>query len=154
LSEDSSVQDTRTHIALVQEALAEVVGNLRYRAATHDHSKLVRPERTGYKDLLANLATIRYGSPEYAAALAEASETITHHYDHNSHHPQYHAAGILGMSLLDLIEMFCDWYAAGKRTSEGSLVQSLEVNRKRFASPETEALCRIFETTRIELGWE
>lgn len=58
---------------------------------------------------------------------------------------------ISGMSLLDLVEMFCDWKAAGERHADGSLQKSIQVNRKRFNIPPE--LVEIFENTRVELGW-
>lgn len=147
-----SLADTFDHIRKVQGALQEVTSNLTIRAVYHDASKLMEPERTGYARLVANLADIRYGTPEYRAALDAARPVIDHHYAHNTHHPEYWPNGIAGMSLLDIIEMFCDWYAAGQRTKEGSLKQSLEVNRARFGANPT--LAQIFENTRREMEWE
>jgi hypothetical protein len=37
------------------------------------------------------------------------------------------------MNLIDLLEMFCDWYAATKRHNDGNIYKSIEINRKRFA---------------------
>lgn len=147
-----SQADTLDHIRKVQGALQEVTSNLTIRAVYHDASKLMEPERTGYARLVANLADIRYGTPAYRAVLDEARPVIDHHYAHNTHHPEHYPDGIAGMSLLDIVEMFCDWYAAGKRTKEGSLKQSLEVNRARFGADST--LAQIFENTRREMGWE
>lgn len=41
-------------------------------------------------------------------------------------------SGILGMSLLDLIEMLCDWKAATLRHDDGDIRKSIEINQKRF----------------------
>jgi hypothetical protein len=149
---ERSRADTEDHIRKVQAALDEVTARLTVRAVYHDASKLQEPELSGYAQLHADLAEIRYGTPEYRAALDEAKETIAHHYAHNTHHPEHWPNGIADMSLLDVIEMFCDWYAAGQRTKQGSLKQSLEVNRTRFGADPT--LAQIFENTRKELGWE
>ncbi len=55
------------------------------------------------------------------------------------------------MSLLDVIEMLCDWKAAGERHHDGSMERSLRVNRERFSiSPQ---LQQILENTARELGW-
>lgn len=43
--------------------------------------------------------------------------------------PEY---GIRGMSLLDLIEMLCDWKAATLRHNDGDIRKSIEINQKRF----------------------
>jgi hypothetical protein len=37
-----------------------------------------------------------------------------------------------GMTLVDLVEMFCDWYAATKRHEDGSIMKSIEINKERF----------------------
>jgi hypothetical protein len=144
--------DTAEHISKVQAALLEVTSNLTIRAAHHDLSKLREPELSGYAKLKARLDAVQYGTPEYAAALEEGKEPIAAHYAANSHHPQHYENGIAGMSLLDIIEMFCDWYAAGQRTKNGSLKQSLAVNRTRFGADPV--LAQIFENTRVEMGWE
>jgi hypothetical protein len=56
-----------------------------------------------------------------------------------------------GMSLLDVLEMLCDWKAAGERHADGSIERSLSVNKARFnISPQLHA---ILENTARELGW-
>lgn len=40
--------------------------------------------------------------------------------------------GINGMSLLDLVEMLCDWKAATMRHNDGDIRRSIEINQKRF----------------------
>lgn len=43
--------------------------------------------------------------------------------------------------LLDLVECFCDWYAATKRMKEGNIMKSIEFNEKRFnMSPQLVAI--------------
>jgi hypothetical protein len=59
--------------------------------------------------------------------------------------------GINGMSLLDLVEMFCDWKAATERHADGDIKRSIEINQKRFNM--TPQLASILENTRKELGW-
>jgi hypothetical protein len=143
--------DTQDHINKVRYRIAEAIMDLRRRAVMHDASKLEEPERSGYAALQLRLADARYGTDEYRAVMAENRPLIEHHYAHNDHHPEHHANGIAGMSLLSLVEMLCDWKAAGERTKEGSMRQSLEVNRRRFeAMPELHA---ILENTARELGW-
>ncbi len=58
---------------------------------------------------------------------------------------------INGMSLLDLIEMCCDWKAASERTQQGSIAQSLAHNQKRFGV--SDQLANILGHTVEELGW-
>jgi hypothetical protein len=57
---------------------------------------------------------------------------LDHHYAMNSHHPEHFATGIQGMSLLDVLEMLCDWKAATLRHNDGDIRRSIELNQKRF----------------------
>jgi hypothetical protein len=143
--------DSLDHIAKVQARMGEAISNLTIRAAHHDESKLQEPERSGYASLQLRLADARYGTDEYRAVMAESRPVITHHYAANDHHPEHHDHGIAGMSLLSLIEMLCDWKAAGERTKEGGMRQSLDVNRRRFEQDPT--LYAVLENTARELGW-
>lgn len=59
--------------------------------------------------------------------------------------------GYRGMSLLDVIEMLADWYAATKRHADGDLAKSIEINAKRFGYGED--LKGILQNTARELGW-
>lgn len=146
-----SRHDTLEHISKVQVRIAEVQANLDDRAALHDRSKLEEPEKSGYDWLVGRLAEVVYGTDEYRAALTEAKDTIAHHYAVNSHHPEHYENGITGMSLLDVIEMLCDWKAASERTKQGSIAASLAHNKERFGI--SDQLAAIFENTVKELGW-
>jgi hypothetical protein len=145
-------QETLAHIVQVRESLFEITSNLHRRAFVHDASKLQEPELSGFAQMHLSPAASAYGTPAYDTMLAEAQETVAHHYAHNSHHPQFYENGIAGMSLLDIVEMFADWRAASTRTPGGSLAQSLAVNRERFGTDPI--LSAIFENTRRELGWD
>ena len=57
---------------------------------------------------------------------------LDHHYANNSHHPEHYKNGIMGMDLIDLIEMICDWKAATERNANGDIMKSIEINQKRF----------------------
>jgi|SRR6187549_113030 len=146
-----STQDTLDHIGKVQARIQEMVNHLTVRAAHHDESKLVQPEKAGFDVLSFKLATLVYGSDEYRAALEEGKPTIQHHYAANSHHPEHYPNGIAGMSLLDVVEMLCDWKAASERTKQGSIAQSLAHNQDRFGI--SDQLAAILENTVRELGW-
>jgi hypothetical protein len=146
-----STHDTQEHISKVQVRIAEFQAALDDRAAAHDRSKLEEPEKSGYDVLTAKLADLVYGSDEYRAALIEGRPTIAHHYAHNSHHPEHYENGIAGMSLLDVVEMLCDWKAASERTKQGSIAASLKHNRMRFQIDDQ--LAAILENTVRELGW-
>lgn len=146
-----STRDTADHIDKVRDRMREVMRKLTARAIDHDASKLAEPEKSGYDKLTADLKDIVYGTPEYRQALVDAKPVIDHHYQVNSHHPEHYDNGIYGMSLLDVIEMLCDWKAASERTKQGSIAQSLNHNRQRFQIDDQ--LASILENTVEELGW-
>jgi hypothetical protein len=129
---DSTI-DTQEHQYAVQAQLLRVVDGLKERARVHDKSKLEPPEKEVFDRVTPQLAGLTYGSDEYKAALADMGPALDHHYAHNSHHPEHFSEGITGMSLLDLIEMLCDWKAAGERHDDGGDInRSLSLNRGRF----------------------
>ena len=76
---------------------------------------------------------------------------LKHHYEINSHHPEHYEEGIDGMTLFDLVEMFCDWKAASLRHSDGNFISSLEYNKKRFNMDDQ--LYSIFTNTADILQW-
>lgn len=146
-----SRDDTKSHIGIVQSELARACNNIEDRALSHDQSKLVDPEKAAFDVLTPRLKGLTYGSEEYRASLREMKPALEHHYAHNSHHPEHYQNGIDGMSALDLIEMLCDWYAAGKRHADGDFGKSLNINRKRFGI--SEQLFSILVNTSKELGY-
>lgn len=128
---DSRV-DTRKHINEVRKLLQKVIANLRLRAFNHDASKLNEPEKSTFDLYTPKLRNTTYGSEEYKCYLEAMKPALDHHYSHNQHHPEFWANGIRDMSLLDIIEMLCDWKAATLRHADGSLAKSIEINQKRF----------------------
>ena len=147
-----STADTKAHIMVVQDLMEEMIGDLRYRSALHDSSKLEDPEKAMFDRVTPLLRESTYGSPEYKAILAEMGEGLAHHYAAASHHPEHFERGVRGMSLLDLVEMFADWAAAGKRHADGGDIRrSIEINQERFGY--TDELADILRNTADELGW-
>lgn len=152
MSEYDSTLDTQAHIARVGMALLDVLHNLEHRASFHDQSKLAEPEKSAFDILTPKLKDLVYGSAAYRAVLGELQPAIDHHYGANSHHPEHYQAGIRGMSLLDLIEMLCDWKAAGERHEPPTnFGHSIAINTERFQL--TPELVAIFFNTARELGW-
>jgi hypothetical protein len=94
------------------------------RGIVHDLSKYSEKFPSSLKHL-------DYGSSEYKIAMSSLDSTLQHHYAFNSHHPEHYGT-IEKMSPLDLIEMLCDWKAAGRRHKNGNMENSLKVNRERF----------------------
>lgn len=194
---NDSTADTTAHIERVQALLDDVREKLEERAEAHDRSKLQSPEKEGFDEVTGTLRGLTYGSDEYKAQLERLKPILSHHYAHNSHHPEHYplwkcplCAGVFkepdtvasqcydshprfcpkccpqgsmfeavlepylsvdGMTLLDLLEMFCDWKAATERHKDGSIEKSIQHNKGRFNL--SEQLVSILENTRKEMGW-
>lgn len=146
-----STADTLEHIDKVQGRMADAVQRLARRALAHDASKLESPEKEAFDAVTPALRGLTYGSLEYHANTARLGEALKHHYANNSHHPEHYPDGIAGMSLLDLVEMLCDWKAASERHADGDIARSLRINRERFGIGEQ--LAAILENTAVELEW-
>lgn len=98
------------------------------RGALHDWTKLLWSEAKGFISHIDRLAEVEYGSPAYQAMLIDLKPTIMLHYKRNRHHPEhYQKEKILGMNLLDIIEMFYDWKASGRRSLNGNLNKSISI---------------------------
>lgn len=139
------------HIKRVQWHMQDAVNRLGIRAVQHDQSKYSQ-EELGLVLGKPSFDKYEYMSVEERAALAAVQESLKHHYAVNSHHPEHYEDGILGMSLLDLLEMLADWKAASETSGKNSSFQgSIEFAKERWnLSPE---MARIFENTGRELGW-
>lgn len=145
LEEQATNYETLKHIRLVQKLIHAVVKDLLDRSDCHDNSKLESPELEVFTEHTSKLAGLTYDSEEYKAQLKVMDSALQHHYANNSHHPQFYKNGIDDMNLMDVIEMFCDWWAASKRHNDGNINKSIEINGKRFNM--SQQLIRIFENT-------
>lgn len=135
--------DTLKHIRRVQRLLGGVARNLMQRGEVHDDSKLGPEEKPLFDEMTPLLKTLTYGSDEYKASLDKLGVALKHHYAVNSHHPEHFADGVAGMSLLDVVEMLCDWKAASERTKDGDFLKSIEIGIERFKiEPQLAAILR------------
>ena len=125
-------KDTIKHINEVRRSLSRFIVELEERGRVHDKSKLESPELEIFTEYTPKLAKSTYGSNEYQENLKGMQKALRHHYKNNSHHPEHYENGIRGMNLLDVVEMFCDWYAAVKRHDDGDIYKSIEINQRRF----------------------
>jgi hypothetical protein len=129
---EASKQATNSHRNQVRVLLSKFAAALQNRGQHHDDSKLEQPELDLFAEWGPKLGEMEYGSEEYKGALAQMGVALTHHYEHNSHHPEHFENGVDGMTLIDLVEMVCDWKASTQRVKSGDFIGSLETNRKRF----------------------
>ena len=124
--------ETIDHIEEVRRYIRWFTDKLTNRGISHDKSKLESPEVEAFAEHTNRLAHLEYGSEAYNRELEELKTTLDHHYAKNRHHPEHFDDGINDMTLIDIIEMFCDWRAATKRNKNGNLLKSIEINAARF----------------------
>ncbi|OGP67121.1 MAG: hypothetical protein A2W27_08195 [Deltaproteobacteria bacterium RBG_16_44_11] len=125
---------------------------LKVRAECHDQSKLGDVEKKTFDIYTPRLKGTTYGSNRYKQELlTEMNVALKHHYENNSHHPEHFENGIDGMTLIDLLEMVCDWNAATERHADGNIVESLRINKERFKM--SDQLSKILENTCQQMNW-
>jgi hypothetical protein len=128
----SSFRETVDHITRVREIMSSMLPELQSRALGHDQSKLHAPEKEVFDRVTPMLRGTTYGSPAYKRALKSMGVGLRHHYANNSHHPEHFTRGVNDMTLIDVMEMFCDWLAATERHADGDIFRSIRLNTKRF----------------------
>lgn len=146
-----SRRETLKHIQQVMYGITDIVVALLNRANKHDQSKLEDPEVDVFEEYTAKLAGCTYGSPQYQRFLDAMRPALEHHYAVNRHHPEYHHNGFLDMTLVDVVEMLCDWYAATKRHDDGDIRKSIAINQERFGY--SDDVAQLFLNTAKAMGW-
>lgn len=107
---ESTKSYTQGHIYNVRKLINKFADVLRTKGDLHDQSKLEEPEIYGWAamDLEPRYA---YGSHEYFDKLNRFADVFKHHYAVNTHHPEHFKNPEQEMTLVDMIEMLCDWFA-------------------------------------------
>lgn len=142
------IKQLTTHKTLVKDLLNKMAVLLQERGETHDNSKFEEPEFKVFSSNIAILNKITYGTEEYQKVLEYLKPALIHHYAVSRHHVEHFENGIQGMNLIDIMEMFVDWFCASKRASQhqtGSIQRSIDINQKRFNY--SDDLRKIFENT-------
>lgn len=144
-----STYDTEKHIAEIKRVFNFVIlPELEKRKENHDQSKLVNPEKECYDKYIPMLKEVKFGSKEYVEVRNKMHEDgLKHHFEVNRHHPEHFPDGIESMTLIDIVEMFCDWMASSKY-SDTSFKDGLKFNKKKFKM--SEQLYNIFLNTYKE----
>lgn len=124
--------ETYKHIESVRKYIRFVTDRLAIRGVEHDRLKLESPEVDIFTEYTPKLAETTYGSEEYSKYLKEMDVAIQHHYANYRHHPEHFENGINDMTLIDIVEMLCDWKATTLRQNDGNLLKSIEINAQRF----------------------
>ena len=127
-----SVFKTMRHMEAVRNYLNTIIKEILLRGEQHDQTKLQPPEIELFDKYTKELQGITYGSVEYKKCMKKLKPAIEHHYANNRHHPEHHVNGIKDMTLIDLIELICDWKAASMRHNDGNLLKSIEINQKKL----------------------
>jgi hypothetical protein len=140
-----SRKDTLQHIEMVKNIMLFFINKLERLSNLHDKSKLEHPEKKIFDIYTTKLKETTYGSDQYKEYLNKMSIGLKHHYEKNRHHPEHFENLINDMTLLDIIEMFCDWKAATKRHVDGDINKSIKINKERFKYDKT--LENIFKNT-------
>lgn len=134
------------HKYLVLQYLNPIIQELIKRGEEHDNSKFGEDE---FPIIVASIADFQkhpYGSPEYDAMRLKYVNAFAIHHKKNRHHPEHFPEGVDGMTLMDLVEMLCDWKAASLRTrGDGTIQKSLAIASEKYKlSPQ---LIKILENT-------
>ena len=124
--------ETQKHIENVRKYIRFIIDKIDIRGVKHDASKLETPEVELFAEHTLQLANLSYGSDEYKESLEQLKPALEHHYASNRHHPEHFVNGVNDMTLIDIIEMFCDWKASTLRHNDGNLLKSIEMNAERF----------------------
>src|SRR5450755_2969819 len=125
------VKDLVDHKRRVADYMQIVANDLFQRAAVHDNSKFSPEEYNIYEQVFPELQKYALGSQEIKQAYEKLGPALQHHFQENRHHPEHHERGIDDMTLVDVLEMVCDWLAASHRSKTG-IGKGLEINRERF----------------------
>lgn len=125
--------ETFKHMMSVSKKMAVVIHALIKRSTRHDASKVEsKIESDLFIEMTPKLKNSTYGSEEYKQFLQQLKPALDNHYSVNRHHPEHFKNGIKDMTLIDLIEMLCDWCAAVERHDDGNILKSIEINQDRF----------------------
>ena len=140
--------DTVEHKKNVENVMNVLISELEKRKNTHDNSKLEEPEKSCYDTYIPLLKKTKYGTVEYDEVKEKMEDIgLNHHYKVNRHHPEHFENGIRDMTLVDIVEMFCDHYAASLR-SDTTYDDGIKVNSNKYQFGE--ALEKIFLNTYYE----
>ena len=122
------------HRNMVNYALNEMADELRTRGRVHDLSKLQYDEFVGYIGINVAARQYEFGSDELKAAIAEQGDSVRLHYRRNQHHPEWYDSPD-SMTLMNVIEMVIDWWAASMAyggNSKGDVRRSRDEMYKRY----------------------
>ena len=116
------------HTRSIRTNLAKITSDLTRRASVHDDLKLGDDQLDRYIARHQEIHPLPYDAPERKEVEAKYKDLIEAHHKQYRHHPEHFEHGIDDMNLVDVIEMLCDWAAAG-----ADIEKSLKVNEKKYS---------------------
>jgi len=143
--------DIILHVSEVQENLEIIASELRKRGYAHDRTKFKELEFDAFVSTRDDFKKANYGTPEYQELIECVKPAVDHHYKNNRHHTGYHENGVDDMTLIDLMEMICDWQAAARRSPDNKFKDTLGFAYEKYNI--SEQLAKIITNTLKEMGW-
>ena len=123
------------HISRVRKHMNTFVQLLLKRAINHDKSKLEEPELSWWKEMDKE-PRYPYGSEEYKQKIKRWDKVFKHHYKYNRHHPEHYEYGISEMTLVDIVEMMCDWLGYKDTIAISEALKVCDEQMKRYDIPD------------------
>lgn len=132
-----------SHRILVQKLLYMAIDKMElegykkelyYRLKNHDNDKLLPENRKEIIKFSYEINKYEYGTKEYFDTINKYSNIINKHYILNSHHPEHYKNGYGDMSIIDKIEMICDWVACIINKND-NFDSNINKNNDRFDIP-------------------
>lgn len=123
------------HISRVRKHINTFVQLLLKRAINHDKSKLEEPEISWWKEMDKE-PRYPYGSEEYKQKIKRWDKVFKHHYKYNRHHPEHYDYGVSEMTLVDIVEMMCDWLGYKDTITISEALKVCDEQMRRYNIPD------------------
>ena len=123
------------HISRVRKHINTFVQLLLKRAINHDKSKLEEPELSWWKEMDKE-PRYPYGSEEYKQKIKRWDKVFKHHYKCNRHHPEHYEYGVNEMTLVDIVEMMCDWLGYKDTITISEALKVCDEQMRRYNIPD------------------
>lgn len=145
------LNDIIYHKMEVAENLEQIKSDISKRQWHHDNTKFTAEEFDAFVYTRPKFKKVNYGSKEYQECVDAIKPAVEHHHKSNRHHTGYYDDGVMGMTLMDILEMLADWKAASRRSPDLSFEDSLPKAYEKYNIPKD--LQKIINNTLIYLGW-
>jgi len=150
------LDDLQKHKNAVMRYMTIAIRMLADSAKKHDASKESPEEAKFYVDPVWQLnhdPKPTFGSTEYKKLTSQMGDGWKHHQQVNRHHPEHFENGVAGMTLMDLLEMVCDWCAAAERRGNDPALALDQMVKGNRISPELAQVIRN-TITEVKTGTE